>query len=114
MTASGYEKPTIKTNFSSIPTIFFFLIALLLYIFGIFSFYEYINSPQSQQFINTLSTYMPEIISVGTAILPYIIAFLFFYLVFSIVFSYLLLWIMTKKAHLVMMFVSIVGPLVMI
>ena len=114
MTASGYEKPTIKTNFSSIPTIFFFLIALLLYIFGIFSFYEYINSPQSQQFINTLSTYMPEIISVGTAILPYIIAFLFFYLVFSIVFSYLLLWIMTKIAHLVMMFVSIVGPLVMI
>ena len=114
MGMSAYKKPNIKTNFSNIPTIIFVLITLFLYFFGLFSFYEYFSSPQGQDFIKLIEDNLPTIISIGTAVLPFVLAFLFFYVVISLFFSFILLWIMSKIAEEVTIVVTLALPLILI
>lgn len=114
MSATSYVKPNIKTNFSNIPTILFVIITIFLYVFGIFSFYEYIISAQGQKFLDQLTNNSSTITNIGVNILPYILAFLFFYLVISIVFSYILLKIISKVGERIMILATLVGPIFLI
>lgn len=111
---SGYVKPDIRTNFSNIPTIIFILITLFLYVFGLFSFYEYYISPQGQAFFKLISDNLSTIINVGVSITPYALAFLFFYLVIAIFFSWLLLFIISKIGQEVTIVVTIAAPIILL
>lgn len=104
MSSSNYTKPDIKTNFSSIPVYLFYLIAIALYGFGIYSFYDYFVTPSSEQFLKLI------LLGAGLVALPFALIIFVIYLVISFFLSLIVLWIMSKIAKEILLFVSITFP----
>ena len=114
MSVSSYKKPDIKTEFSSIPSWVYLLIALVLYAFGTYAFVDYIVDPANAAILENISSGLSVLVPISLPFLPLLIAFGLVFLVITLILAYILVWIMSKIAQEVTIAVCILFPLFMI
>jgi len=114
LSVPSYRKPDIKTDFSSIPNWLYLIIAILLYGFGAFSFYDFISNPANSDLLDAISTGFNYLVPISLDFLPLFLVFIVVFLVITLILAYIIVWIMSKVAQEVTMIVSILFPLLMI
>lgn len=114
MSVSSYKKPDIKTDFSSVPSWLYLLIAVALYAFGAYAFIDYILDPINASTLESISEGFSVLVPLSLPFLPMLIAFGVIFLIITLILAYILVWIMSKIAQEVTIAVCVLFPLFMI
>jgi hypothetical protein len=112
MLLNAYQKPDIKTNFSSVPTWFYLVVVIILYVFGAFSFFDL--AATNTELVESITSALEVLIPISLPFIPLLIAFIAIFLVITFILAYVIVWIMSKVAQEVTMVVSVVFPIIMI
>ncbi|PWI49296.1 hypothetical protein CEE45_01815 [Candidatus Heimdallarchaeota archaeon B3_Heim] len=113
MSVSNYKKPNIKTNFSSTPTWLYLIVVVALYVFGAYAFYDFIVKPENASILAEMSEALKVLVPISLDFLPLLIAFILTFLVVTVILAFVILWIMSKVAKQVTIFVSVLFPVLM-
>ncbi len=114
MSLSSYKKPEIKTEFSSIPSWLYLLIAAVLYAFGAYAFIDYILDPVNASTLDSISNGLSVLVPITLPFLPMLLIFALIFLLITLILAYVLVWIMSKVAQEVTIAICILFPLFMI
>ncbi|MFW9779793.1 MAG: hypothetical protein ACFFE8_13140 [Candidatus Heimdallarchaeota archaeon] len=111
---STYQKPDIKTDFSNMPVWLWVIIALGLYLFGGYAFFDVILDPANQEIFTAIGQTLAILIPLSLPFLPLFLLFGVLFLIVTFILAYVIVWIMSKLAQEVTIAVSILFPIVLI
>ncbi|MFX0171793.1 MAG: hypothetical protein ACFE9L_07735, partial [Candidatus Hodarchaeota archaeon] len=114
MSVSKYRKPEIKTDFSSLPSWLYFILVIILYVFGAYAFTDFILDPANASYLDSLSSGFSVLVPLTLPFLPLLIAFIVIFLFITIILAFVIVWIMSKVAQEVTIVVSILFPIFLI